>query len=123
MYDKKIVPGCLAMITRGAFVGRTVRCESVHMAGDSLIIPNGRSAKYTPSADVNVPAWLCIGNVKAAGKGRAIEDGDGFCMIPETNLMRIDHDDDSPLRKEFSIEEASYAMEEQIRREGGKRLW
>lgn len=44
-------------------------------------------------------------------------------MTPEHALMRIDHDDGSTLREEFSIEEASYAMEEQIKREGGKRLW
>lgn len=124
MYDKKIVPGCLAIIVKGAAAGKTVRCESRHESGDIVSLPNGRNAAYKPVDKSNVVAWLCVGSVTANGEGGVpLRDGKGFCMTPEHALMRIDHDDDSTLREEFSIEEASYAMEEQIKREGGKRLW
>lgn len=123
MYDKKIVPGCLAMIIRGSEAGKTVRCESLHKVGELINLPNGRSARYK-SRHGNPEAWLCVGAVTANGSGgEPLRDGKGFCMAPENALMRIDHDEDSPLREEFSIEECSYMMEEQIKREGGKRLW
>lgn len=122
---KPIVPGCLAMIIKGEFSGRSVRCVSAHKPGEVVEMPDGKKYKYTPGNDNgDVPGWLVIGDVKGkvTFEGVASEKS-GFGMVAETSLIRIDAEGDDDLVDEFRQEAFSEVMAEQMAKEGVKRLW
>lgn len=121
---KPIVPGCLAMIIAGEFAGKTVRCDSGYYAGEMVRTPDGGKHKYTPMTDHNERGWLCIGNIIAKIESEGEKHTfPGYGMIRESKLLRIDSEGDDELIEEFAMEECANVMEEQMKKEGIRRLW
>ncbi|QHJ80211.1 MAG: hypothetical protein [Bacteriophage sp.] len=119
---KPIIAGCLALVISGTDTGKTVRALSRHKSGDVIDLPNGQRAQVRQMGDV--AGWLCIGNVHAVDDHKKpYPDGAGFALYHEKALMRIDAEGDDDLIEEFGMEECANVMEEQMKREGIKRLW
>lgn len=123
---KPIEAGCLAIVIAGTHTGKNVRCVSCHRAGDEISAPDGNRYKFNPNdrSKDGRPCWVVIGNLSAVrDDGEPLKTGKGWGILPEDALLRIDSEGDDELIEEFAMEECAFQMEQQMKKEGVKRLW
>ena len=112
----------MALVVAGKHTGKSVRCQSRHFDGGAIFIP----CVYMGMLTVNEKSafWLVVGDVGlVTASGKKVKGGEGYGILPEYALLRVDSEGDDELNEEFGTEEAGFIMEEMMIREGVKRLW